>query len=88
MVKCDQNFDKNKKSRNVTNCKKAETEKIESEASIVEIRLKDIENDIREIESSMDTSGSDFEELNRLYTRKEELSRKLDAAMEEWLSLN
>ena len=68
-------------------CIRIKTEK-EAEKAKVESRVKDIENEIREIESSMETYGSEFGELNNLYVKKDELGKKLDIEMEVWLSMN
>jgi ATPase subunit of ABC transporter with duplicated ATPase domains len=88
MIKCEPSRNKNKKISNADNSKKTDAVKIKAEAAKVESRVKDIEKELREIELSMDASGSNFEELNRLYARKEELNKEMDAAMEVWLCLN
>lgn len=55
------------------------------EMSIMEDRIKIIENQIKEIESCMEMAGSDFEELNKLHTMKEQLSSELDSILNEWI---
>ncbi|WP_042461575.1 ribosomal protection-like ABC-F family protein [Neobacillus dielmonensis] len=49
-------------------------------------KIEILEREIRLIDLSMITEQIDYEELNRLYARKLELSKELDAAMELWLS--
>lgn len=63
------------------------SEKKRAEATKVEGIVKKLESEIKEIESSMEVCGTNFEELNRLYVRKEELSNQLYNEMELWLSL-
>jgi ABC-type multidrug transport system ATPase subunit len=57
-----------------------------TEASEMESRIKTLEKEMKEIESAMEKAGSDYEELNRLYTRKEELGREMDSTMELWVN--
>lgn len=54
----------------------------------LERRMKEIEEEIKEIESSMEVLVSDYEEIHKLYTRKEELCKELDSVMEEWVTMN
>lgn len=72
--------EKIKKPNNIDESKKKEAEKIK-----VETRVENLENEIREIDSAMAASMLDYEELNKLYCRKEALNKELDEAMELWL---
>jgi ABC-type multidrug transport system ATPase subunit len=65
-----------------------EGKKMEAERAKIETRVECLENEIREIDSAMEAEGLDYEELNKLYSRKVDLSRELDEVMELWLSLN
>lgn len=76
-------IEKGKKSRNVDEGKKKEAEKAR-----IEVKVESIENEIRKIDSEMSDSGTDYEELNKLYCIKEQLSKELDKVMELWLKFN
>lgn len=73
--------EKVRKPKNVDEDKKRDTERARAEA-----RIENLENEIREIELAMSDARLDYEELNRLYCRKEDLGRELDGVMELWLS--
>ncbi|MEG2289198.1 MAG: ABC-F type ribosomal protection protein [Clostridium sp.] len=75
--------EKFKKPRNVDENKKKEAEKAK-----VEIKIESLENEIRKIDLAMEDHTLDYEELNKLYCSKEELSKGLDEAMEVWLTFN
>ena len=53
-----------------------------------EKRIADIEKELQEIEDMMNAMSSDYEELSKLYERKEDLSKELEKAMEDWLGFN
>lgn len=74
--------EKIKKPRNIDESKKKEAEKAKAEK-----RVESLENEIRELDLAMSNSLLDYEELNKLYCRKEELNKELDIVMEAWLSL-
>jgi hypothetical protein len=63
--------------------KKKEAEKVKLEA-----RIESLENEIRELDLAMAAGELGYEELNKLYCRKDDLSKDLEAAMEIWLSFN
>lgn len=65
-----------------------ETKKNEAEKVKAEIRVQNLEREIQETELAMTDSNIHYEELNKLYSRKEELSKELDEVMELWLNLN
>ncbi|WP_160689933.1 ribosomal protection-like ABC-F family protein [Clostridium sp. C2-6-12] len=65
-----------------------ETKKNEAEKVKVEIRVQNLEREIQDTELAMTDSNIHYEELNKLYSRKEELSKELDEVMELWLNLN
>jgi hypothetical protein len=75
--------EKAKKPKNIDENKKREVEK-----AMAESKVECLENKIREIDSAMAVPGPGYEELNRLYCMKEDLSKELDAVMEMWLSFN
>ncbi|MDF2881598.1 MAG: transporter ATP-binding protein [Clostridiaceae bacterium] len=75
--------EKVKKTRNVDEGRKKEAEKAK-----IEIKVESLENEIRQIDSEMAKSGTDYEELNKLYCRKEQLSKELDGVMELWLQFS
>jgi ATP-binding cassette subfamily F protein 3 len=77
---------KNKKAKKQTNVD--ETNKKEAEKAKVEIRIQNLEREIQELELAMTDSKLHHEELNKLFSRKEELCEEFDGVMEEWLSLN
>lgn len=59
----------------------------ELEAKKLEQAVKDLENEIMRIDLEMATITSDYNELDKLYCRKECLSAELDTAMDLWLKL-
>jgi len=77
---------KNKKVKKQTSVD--ETKKKEVEKAKVETRIQNLEREIQELELAMADSKLHHEELNKLFSRKEELSKEFDGVMEEWLSLN
>ncbi|SFB41116.1 ribosomal protection-like ABC-F family protein [Clostridium frigidicarnis] len=91
-------LEKNKKSKNNDESKKSkkvkeptnidETKKKEAEKAKVETRVENLEREIQEIDLVMADSKIHYEELSKLYSKKEELSKELDGVMEVWLSLN
>lgn len=91
-------LEKGKKSKNNNESKKSkkvkeptnidETKKKEAEKAKVETKVENLEREIQEIDLVMADSKIHYDELNKLYFRKEELSKELDGVMEVWLSLN
>jgi ATP-binding cassette, subfamily F, member 3 len=69
--------------RNIDESKKTEAEKAKAQT-----RVESLENEIKDIDSAMAADRLDYEELNQLYCRKEDLSKELDEVMELWLSFN
>jgi len=49
--------------------------------------IESLENEIKEIDVAMNQDKIEYEELNNLYSRKQELTIELDTAIEMWLSL-
>ncbi|HWT75409.1 MAG TPA: ABC-F type ribosomal protection protein [Mobilitalea sp.] len=77
------------KYKNVDNMKSNRKEKIEKnekDTLKTEGRVKDIENELKEIDGCMQAACSDFEKLSKLFVRKEELSKELDAILEGWVN--
>ncbi len=75
--------EKVKKPKKVDEDKQKEVEKAKVER-IIEV----LENEIKDIDVAMTDEKLDYENLNKLYFKKEELSSKRDEAMELWVSLN
>jgi ATP-binding cassette subfamily F protein 3 len=73
---------KAKKPTNIDENKKKDAEKVK-----IETRIENLEREIQEIDLAMANSKIHYEELNRLYCKKEDLSKELDAVMELWVSL-
>ena len=90
-------FEKGKKSKNNDESKRSkkvkkptnidETKKKEAEKAKIETRIENLEREIQEIDLAMADNKLGYEELNRLYCKKEDLSKELDAVMELWVSL-
>jgi ATPase subunit of ABC transporter with duplicated ATPase domains len=75
--------EKVKKPKTVDENKKRETEKAK-----IETKIESLENEIKEIDLAMLVQGLDYEKLNKLYCRKEELNKELETVMELWLNYN
>jgi len=75
--------EKVKKPKKVDEDKQKEVEKAR-----VERIIEGLENEIKDIDVTMTDDKLDYEELNKLYCKKEEFSSKRDEAMELWVSLN
>ncbi len=69
--------EKVKKPKKVDESKNKEVEKVK-----VEAKVKSLENDIRDVDLAMADSSLHYEELNKLFTRKEELNNELEEVME------
>jgi ATP-binding cassette subfamily F protein 3 len=90
-------FEKGKKSKNNDESKRSkkvkkptnidETKKKEAEKAKIETRIENLEREIQEIDLAMTDNKLGYEELNKLYCKKEDLSKELDAVMELWVSL-
>jgi ATP-binding cassette subfamily F protein 3 len=72
--------------RRAENTEKERRQK-ELEAKRLEQAVKDLENEIMRIDLAMASNPSDYNELDKLYCRKESLNRELDAALARWLEL-
>lgn len=75
--------EKVKKLRNIDESKKKEAEKAKALT-----KATSLENEIRELDLSMADPRLHYEELNELYSRKEELCKEQDRVMELWLNFN
>ena len=64
-----------------------ENEKRKVDAAKIEAKIHDIENEINEIDREMDSLQSNYEELNKLYLRKEILSKELEEFYGELFNL-
>lgn len=58
----------------------------EAEVTKIEMKMEQLENEIKTLDQRMAASVLDYEELNRLYIRKEEMTKELESVMELWLS--
>lgn len=74
--------EKVKKTESTNEGKQREDEYLKTEK-----RIEALECEIREIETTMNKGELNYEELNRLYCRKTELSKELDVIMDSWLSM-
>lgn len=75
--------EKVKKPKSVDENKKKDTERVK-----VETMVESLEKEIREIDLAMAVTELDYEELNKLYLRKDELNKNLEMVMEKWLNFN
>ena len=60
----------------------------EADAIKSELRIRDIEDRIKEIDLSMEAVSTNYQDLKSLYEQKEALNKELEEAMEEWLGVN
>jgi len=67
--------EKTKKQKNIDENKKRETEAAKLEATI-----ETLENEIKDIDRAMETPELNYEELNKLYCKKERLNKELEEA--------
>lgn len=65
-----------------------ESVKKEAEKAKVETRVENLDNEIKEIDLAMTDEKVHYDELNKLYSRREELSKEQDRVMELWLKIN
>ncbi len=65
-----------------------EVKKKESEIKKLELRIQSLEEEISDIEDSMSNPTISYEELNKLFLEKEELSSELEKVMEEWMEIS
>ena len=65
-----------------------ETKKRESEIKKLEGRIQGLEEEISGLEEDMSDPTMNYEELNKLFLKKEELSLELENVMEEWMKIN
>lgn len=65
-----------------------DSKKREIELKRLERRIQELENEIACVEVAMAANPSDYEELDRLYCRRENLNRELEQLMELWLSFD
>lgn len=54
----------------------------EADAAKLELRIRNLEETIKEVEEVMNAVGTDYEELNILFLKKEEPGKELDEVME------
>ncbi len=64
-----------------------ESKKKELEKSKVERIIEGLENEINDIDLAMTDDKLGYEELNKLYCKKDDLSKELDGVIELWVSL-
>lgn len=56
-------------------------------SSKLEDKIKEVELKINDMELEMELVSSDYEELSKLYAKKEELSKELEGLIAEWISI-
>lgn len=76
-------IEKPKKQKSIDESKKQETEKAK-----IETRVENLETEIKELDLAMTAAVLDYEELSKLYSKKDILSKELEAVMETWLSFD
>lgn len=74
--------EKLKKQRTNPNVSKTEAAKVK-----ILTKIESLEKEIKEVDTAMSTDQMEYEELNKLYSRKQDLVKELDSDMETWLSL-
>lgn len=65
-----------------------EVKKRESEIKKIETRIQKIEKELEDVEAAMANAELNYEELNKLFLRKEELNEELECVMEEWMNIS
>ncbi|MFD2444985.1 ribosomal protection-like ABC-F family protein [Bacillus sp. CGMCC 1.16607] len=75
--------DKVKKQKNKPEGKKDEALETKTLA-----KIESLENEIKELDLVMAADGMDYEELSKLYSRKQDLNNELNSVMDLWLSFN
>lgn len=75
-----------KKQKPAADNKAREDKKKECEAAKLECEISNLESELSEIDKNMSVAASDHDQLNKLYNEKEELGRKLDKMIEQWLA--
>ncbi|MEW8995820.1 ribosomal protection-like ABC-F family protein [Clostridium sp.] len=75
--------EKIKKPKNIDESKKKESEKAK-----IERIIEGLENEINDIDLAMTDDKLGYEELNKLYCKKDDLSKELDGVLELWVSFN
>lgn len=63
-----------------------ESKKEEKSAKFL-TKIEKLENEIKELDSAMNTDGMEYEELNGIYGRKLDLVKELDSVMALWIEL-
>lgn len=64
-----------------------DSKKRKSELEKLDINIKSLEKELIEIEKLMESSASNYDELNNLYNKKQELTMQLEEILEAWLNL-
>ncbi|CAM5217023.1 ATPase subunit of ABC transporter with duplicated ATPase domains OS=Ureibacillus acetophenoni OX=614649 GN=SAMN05877842_10896 PE=4 SV=1 [Ureibacillus acetophenoni] len=77
--------ERKEKQKKVQNNGKTENKEKQKQQALTMIGK--LEKEIEEIDLAMMADQSDYESLNKLYAKKEELSKKLELVMEQWVSL-
>ena len=53
----------------------------------IDVIVAGLEKELQEVEVQMNEASSDFEQLQKLASQKEQLEKKLEDAMERWVYL-
>ena len=81
---------KQQRDKNTNDSKKVSSKVEEKEVGAAELEssIRKMEDRLKEIEVSMEAAGTNYEELNRLFEKKAELSKELEETMETWLNMS
>ena len=63
------------------------TYKEQMEFDEIDVIVAGLEKELQEVEVQMNEASSDFEQLQKLASQKEQLEKKLEDAMERWVYL-
>lgn len=74
-----------KKNKAIKDTAVVEDKKIGMELSRLESIIGALEDEVREIDKSMSIPGINYDELNKLFCKREEIHKELDKMMELWL---
>ncbi|HWT75130.1 MAG TPA: ABC-F family ATP-binding cassette domain-containing protein [Mobilitalea sp.] len=78
----------NKKEATENKKETKENKKYKIDETQVLKRIEILEREIKEIDAAMAEADRSYEELNKLFLRKEERNKELDTVMETWLTLS
>jgi ATPase subunit of ABC transporter with duplicated ATPase domains len=74
------------KAEKTRNNKKEQQEKSKADNKKLEGKIELLEKQLVELDKDIEKDTTDFERLNKLYLRKEELTKELEALLAEWIN--